>query len=146
MLDREKRILVVDDDAAIRSLIFTIMRRRGFAVDAASNGEEAIAQCMRCNYAVMLLDLMMPVKNGWDVLKWIEEQPPETRPLVIVLTAGSEPRTMNSNIVAGTVRKPFDIALLVDMVTACIRALREHPQRDGCPPPQSREPFQRDVN
>jgi len=65
----EKRILVVDDDEAIRMLLLTILRRRGMVMDTARNGAEALEKLGQCRYAVMLLDLMMPVMSGWAVLE-----------------------------------------------------------------------------
>ena len=132
----EKRILVVDDDDAIRALLMTILRRRGFAVDVARHGGEAIERLERCRYAVMLLDLMMPNMNGWQVLEKLESMNGD-RPIVIVLTAGSEPRDLNPDLVAGTVRKPFDVELLADSVGACIAALAPAEQAADCPSPDS---------
>jgi two-component system, NtrC family, nitrogen regulation response regulator GlnG len=144
----EKRILVVDDDEAIRTLLFIVLRRRGFAVDRAKNGEEAIEMMGRCRYAVALVDLMMPIKNGWEVLDWIGKQPRPERPLAIVLTAGMTVRSLSPDVVAGTVRKPFDVELLLDMVQACA-SVGDSAQRDDCPPPESshiREQRRGDVN
>jgi two-component system nitrogen regulation response regulator GlnG len=148
-MEGQKRILVVDDDEAIRTLLFTVLRRRGFAVDVARNGEEAIESMERCRYAVALIDLMMPVKNGWEVLAWMGSRPKSERPLAIVLTAGLTVREMSPDVVAGTVRKPFDVELLLDMVVACA-GVCDGPQREGCPPPESsrvpERPKASDVN
>lgn len=144
----EKRILVVDDDEAIRTLLFTVLRRRGFAVDTARNGLEAVEAMTRCCYTVALVDLMMPFMNGWEVLDWIGEQPKGDRPLAIVLTAGMLIREMSPEVVAGTVRKPFDVELLYDMISACA-TVREVLQREGCPPAASHVdpmPTGNDVN
>jgi CheY-like chemotaxis protein len=116
----EKRILVVDDDDAIRVLLLTILRRRGLSADAAAGGGEALERLASARYSVMLLDLMMPGESGWDVLGEIACWPLERRPMIIVLTAGSEPRSLDPTLVAGTVRKPFDIDMLIDTVTACV--------------------------
>jgi len=139
MPEREKRVLVVDDDDAIRTLLFTILRKRRFAVDVASNGEEAMARLDLCSYAVLLLDLMMPVMSGWEVLERLERRHARDRPLVIVLTAGSEPRSMNPAVVSGLIRKPFDAELLMDMVTGCLAVAEAREQRAECPAPQSSE-------
>lgn len=148
-METHKRILVVDDDEAIRTLLFTVLRRRGFAVDMAKNGEEAIEAMQRCRYAVALVDLMMPVKNGWEVLDWMGTVPKSERPLAIVLTAGTTVREMSSDVVAGTVRKPFDVELLIDMVLACA-SVRDIVQREDCPPPHSHRAGERpsggDIN
>jgi len=137
MPTKEKRVLIVDDDDAIRALLFTILRRRRFAVDSARNGLEALTRLRNCVYSVMLLDLMMPMKSGWDVLDELKKLPADARPLVIVLTAGNEPRELDPAIVAGSIRKPFDVDVLMATVTACMNALSERPQLPDCPPPDS---------
>ncbi len=141
-METKKRILVADDDEAIRTLLFTVLRRRGFAVDVARNGADAIESMKHCRYAVALIDLMMPVKSGWDVIEWMATCPKSERPLAIVLTAGTAVREMSPDVVAGTVRKPFDIELLYDMVMACA-SVRDLVQRDDCPPPDSNPDAQR---
>jgi len=130
----EKRILVADDDSAIRALLMTILRRRGLAADAAADGAEALDRLGRCAYSVMLLDLMMPRRSGWDVLGEIALWPLERRPIIIVLTAGSEPRSLDPALVSGTVRKPFDVEMLIDTVSACVRSGLARAQPDDCPP------------
>ena len=132
----EKRILVVDDDAAIRTLLFKILRRC-LAVDTARNGAEALEKLGRCRYVLILLDLMMPVLNGWEVLEQLSRVEPEKRPVVILLAAGNEPRDFDPELVVGSVRKPFDVELLHDMVIGCITALPSRTQLDGCPPAES---------
>ncbi len=134
----DKRILVVDDDDAIRALLLTILRRRGFSVDVARNGAEALERLRNCRYAVMLLDLMMPLVSGWEVLEHLATFPSELRPITIVLTAGTEPRDLSAELVAGTVKKPFDVELLLDGITACVASMSGRPQLPGCPPADSR--------
>ena len=130
----EKRILVVDDDDAIRALVITVLKRRGFHVDGARNGDEALARLELCHYALLILDLMMPLRSGYEVLDDLATRPAATRPLVLVLTAGLEPRPFDTTFVVGTMHKPFDIELLVDTAVACMAALEGQPQLDQCPP------------
>jgi two-component system, OmpR family, response regulator CpxR len=137
MTSGEKRILVVDDDAAIRTLLFTILRRRGLAVDAAKNGVEALEKLGQCSYVLLLLDLMMPVMSGWEVLERLAGMDPARRPVVVVLTAGTEPRDVSPEFVVGSVRKPFDVQLLVDTVTGCLSAVAPRQQVDDCPPSET---------
>jgi CheY-like chemotaxis protein len=136
-MEREKRVLVVEDDEPIRSLLLTVLRRRGQKTDTACNGAEAIERLRSCNYSLVLLDLMMPVMSGYEFLAALETNGVAQRPLVIVLTAGSVPVRLNPAVVAGTIRKPFDIEVLVDTVEACLQALAELGQLEDCPPPDS---------
>lgn len=143
----DKRILVVDDDDAIRALLFTILRRRGFKVDSARSGREAMERCARCRYSVMLLDLMMPQMDGFEVLNVMAKMPQGERPVVIVLTAGSEPRNLAPELVAGTIRKPFDIELLLDTVAGCVSMVSGVQQDEECPAADSEvAPRERDLS
>ena len=135
----EKRILVVDDDSAIRTLLMTILRRRGLSVDTAKHGAEAMERLGKCRYALMLLDLMMPVKNGWQVLEYVRAMEKKARPAIILLTAGSELRDFDPDIVSGSVRKPFDVELLFDTVIGCISVIGARKQIEGCPRSESDE-------
>lgn len=139
-MKREKRILVVDDDDSIRTLLFTILRRHGHTVDTARSGTEAVERLASCHYAIMLLDLMMPGMTGWEVVRHLERIPAERLPIVIVLTAGNDPRNLNPRIVSGTVRKPFELDLLTETVTACLATIEEREQHGECPPPHSDVP------
>jgi DNA-binding response OmpR family regulator len=137
METNEKRILVVDDDDAIRALLFTVLRRRGMKVDMARNGADALERCLHCHYSVILLDLMMPKVSGYEVLAHLEHEWRGERPIVLVLTAGTEPRNLNPAYVAGTIRKPFDIELLLDTLNGCLSSVVPRMQPEGCPPAES---------
>lgn len=128
----EKRILIVDDDDAIRALLMTVLRRRGFRVDTARNGIEALERLAACRYSLIVLDLMMPRMNGHEVLAHLSSLPANARPFVIVLTAGLEVRNFDTSLVVGTIQKPFDIELLIDTVTGCLGALEGCAQPDTC--------------
>jgi DNA-binding response OmpR family regulator len=138
MTEREHRILVVDDDDAIRTLLFTVLRRRAFSVDTARDGAAALDLLGNCNYSVVLLDLMMPRLNGWEVLDNLAARSAALRPIVLVLTAGIELRAYPPGLVAATIHKPFDVDLIVDTVVACITSLPKMEQFDDCPEPESR--------
>lgn len=112
----------------------TVLRRRGFRVDSARNGDEALARLALCRYSLLILDLMMPLRSGYDVLEELGRLPAASRPIVLVLTAGAEPRTFDTALVVGTMNKPFDIELLIETTTACLAAVGGQPQRDQCPP------------
>jgi CheY-like chemotaxis protein len=70
--DNSGVILVVDDDEGLRETIAEVLADDGYAVVTASNGAEAIALLSVLRPAFMLLDLMMPVVNGWQVVEWLK--------------------------------------------------------------------------
>lgn len=134
---KEKRILVVEDDDAIRRLLFTVLRRRGFKVDTAPNGASGLERFRHCVYSLVLLDLMMPVMSGYEFLDRLEKMNSSHRPVVLVLTAGAAPRNLDPTIVAGALRKPFDVGLLVETVEACLSTQGDASQLDNCPTAES---------
>ena len=133
MGEADRRILVTDDDDAIRALLLTILRRRGFKVDTARNGIEALEHIRRCRYSLVVLDLMMPMMSGYQFLEELEGLDRGIRPLVLVFTAGPPAKALNPDLVAGAIRKPFDIELLVDTITACVATAGDRTQGPDCP-------------
>src|SRR5688572_13201801 len=121
-LKLEQRILVVDDDDAIRALVETVLRRRGFHVDGARNGVQALEQLAASRYALIILDLMMPSMSGYELLDALSRKSILTRPRVLILSVGVEQRKFDTDLVIGTVHKPFDIELLLDIVTGYLSA------------------------
>lgn len=129
----EKRILIVDDDDPIRALLMTVLRRRGFVADCARNGVEALELLAACRYSLVVLDLMMPRMNGYEVLDHVSAMPRASRPPVLVITAGLGLRPFDPGFVLGVIQKPFDIELLVATVTGCLVAAKEQSQDEPCP-------------
>ena len=119
MPDSHKRILIVEDDIEVRTMISSVLRQRGLAVDEASGGQEAIDLVRAKRYAVILLDLLMPQPNGFDVLDELES--PQTPPVVLVVTGADRSviDQLDSERIHGIVRKPFDPDDLAALVVAC---------------------------
>ncbi len=120
--EQRQRVLVADDDQSIRQLVATIVRRESFVVDAAADGLEAIELLKKHEYAVILLDLMMPRLDGFGVIDWLRTNPPLIKPIVIVITAYADQRfkEVDSELVSGVLRKPFEVAELGNLVRACV--------------------------
>jgi CheY-like chemotaxis protein len=117
------RVLVADDDQAIRQLVTTIMRREGLTVDSAADGLEAVELLKKNEYAVILLDLMMPRLDGFGVIEHLVKHPPVFKPVVLVVTAYADQKfkEVDAGVVAGVLRKPFEIADLGAVVSLCAR-------------------------
>ena len=115
-------MLLAEDDPAVRGLILAVLRKESIEVDVARDGVEAIAQLERRNYAVILLDLNMPRCDGFSVVDFLKRQPLETRPIVIVVSATSDAclSRLDPSLVAGILRKPFDIHELSTLVRGCL--------------------------
>ncbi len=118
------RALIVDDDEPIRSMLATIIRHHGFAVETASDGDQAIASIARDGFDVVLLDLMMPRVDGWTVLRFMQEHHPELVGHTIVATAMPEREALRSikDPVFKVHQKPFEMEQLISDVKAAAGA------------------------
>lgn len=82
------RILLVEDDDDIRVAAADWLRQEGFDVDVAADGDEAVAAIDRARPDGIVLDLLMPNKNGWEVWDWLQARLPPPIPLVIWTASG----------------------------------------------------------
>jgi CheY-like chemotaxis protein len=121
VLSQPKKILVVDDDDAIRSMVERVLRREQFEVESARDGHEAIQKLAENDYATVLLDLMMPRVDGHGVLRFLETERPAEKPWVIVMTANMQGAsdTAQAKPVFRVLPKPFDIQQLISHVREC---------------------------
>ncbi|HEV8658583.1 MAG TPA: response regulator [Thermoanaerobaculia bacterium] len=120
-------MLVVDDEPAIRALVAKIVDRAGLRVDTAYNGADAIARLEQTAYTVVVVDLMMPVVDGFGVVEYVRNLRGK-RPAVIVISAGDSAmlRRLDGTVVHSILRKPFDIDELGDLIAAV--AMRDEDQ------------------
>lgn len=81
------RVLVIDDDRAILDLVKTLVGRRAFTIDAANDGTDAWTLIAENAYDEVLLDLMMPNMNGFDLVDRVRRDKPALLPRIVVMTA-----------------------------------------------------------
>jgi two-component system, OmpR family, alkaline phosphatase synthesis response regulator PhoP len=113
-------ILVVDDDPAILDLIAQLLIEEGYPVLAASNGRTALNLAREQLPKLILLDLMMPEMNGWQVVGELKAAAQTRLIPVILLSARRDLATVADDLeVAAFVEKPFDI----DELLACVRRI-----------------------
>ena len=117
-------VLVVDDDPSIRKMIVAALRRDSphYTFAEAGNGRDALDLMRSQQPDVVVLDLMMPVLSGWDVLRERQSDVVLRRIPVIVVSANRDPEVataVNAGICA-FLPKPFDIGALSALVRSCI--------------------------
>jgi DNA-binding response OmpR family regulator len=122
LLDRPLRLLVIDDDVAIQRLLGVVFRRHSFVVEHAFDGQAGLRELRTSVPDAVLLDLMMPGLNGFEVVRELKRIAPELLARTIVLTAASESTLRNfddANAIRRLIRKPFDLSELVREVLSC---------------------------
>jgi CheY-like chemotaxis protein len=118
-----KSILVVEDDADIRDVLVEVLELEGYEIAVAGNGREALEHLRRAKRPdLILLDLMMPVMDGWQ-FRAEQRQNPEWAgiPVVILTAHGSSHLKANSNGVAGFLKKHVELEdLLATVKQHCV--------------------------
>lgn len=117
-------VLVVEDDPAIRRLVAMVLQRKGYRVEAAADGLEAVIKLGVTDYDVIVLDLMMPNLDGFSFISTLSENDPDRLRKVIVTSAAS-PAVIRERMRGApftVLPKPFDIHELLETVQSCIAA------------------------
>jgi len=120
-------ILLVEDDVDVREMMRLVLEGRGYAVREASNGLEALELLRQDRPQLMILDLIMPVMDGWALLDEMKAEALTDVPVCVVSAVPERgPRD-----VAATLRKPFELPELV----ALLERYCPLPPRDAASPP-----------
>ena len=115
------RILVVEDEIDLQRGLMRALRDEGYAVDAADNGEDGLFNAENTDYDAVILDVMMPRMDGWEVLKRLRKT---KRTPVLMLTARDQSRDRVRGLDTGAddyVVKPFDLPEVLARLRAIIR-------------------------
>ena len=129
------RILVVDDDRDIVRLVRSYLEKAGFQVLTAYDGETALLVLKAEKPQLLILDLMLPDRDGWDVARLVRSDPPIAATPIIMLTARVEDTDKIVGLEIGAddyITKPFNPREVVARVRALLR--RTHLQQDLKPP------------
>lgn len=133
------RVLIVEDDSAIRTLLTAALKREPVEVHTANDGLAALEHVRAHDYAVILLDLMMPRLDGFEFLESLPQVRPEAAPVIIVMTAfdATAVKRLGGLRVQAILHKPFDIERVVEMVRDCAMLYRHQAggQQEGVDAP-----------
>ena len=116
------RVLIADDDEAIRKLLRKLLTMNNIEVEEASDGEMALEMLREGDFDAMLLDLMMPRKNGFDVVDELRTTDPAFLPHVVVVSAFPNRAFEVLGDACRVVSKPFEIHKLIEVIHECAAA------------------------
>jgi two-component system, cell cycle response regulator DivK len=116
-MSHKPSILVVDDSADGREMLTEYLGFQGYYVAEAQNGQEAIDVARRIQPEIILMDLSMPVMDGWDATRQLRADPLTKDIIIVAVSAHAFPREQDSARVAGcdaVIAKPYDLMALAD--------------------------------
>jgi DNA-binding response OmpR family regulator len=122
---------VAEDDVTIRQFLDILLTREGFNVKAVAQGTEVINECHKCKPDLLLLDIMMPGMDGFEVCRKIRK---ESNLPIIILSARNDKEDKISGLILGCddyITKPFDSTELILRIKAVLRRVKEHSQSEN---------------
>jgi DNA-binding response OmpR family regulator len=122
MVKEKTRILIVEDEDNIRAGISDVLAYHGYAPATAATGEEGLEKALAGDFAMILLDVMLPGVNGFEICRQVREQRPQQA--ILMLTAKGSEDDVVEGFQSGAddyVTKPFSIRELVARIEALLR-------------------------
>jgi DNA-binding response OmpR family regulator len=128
----QPRVLIIEDNDALRVMLFTILRHQPLSVDTARSADEAIEKVLTCDYALILIDMDLP--DGDTFLRDFAERRPEATSFVIAARDPNGDVYIDPQSVVAVLNKPLEIDVLAEVVREC--AFLVPPPEDPlkCPP------------
>jgi len=129
-MDTPKHILVVEDEADLVELISYNLKKEGFSVDSAMDGESALSKIKKGRYDLVVLDLMLPGIQGFEICRMLRNDPKTEALPIIMLTAKGEEVDKILGLEMGAddyITKPFSPRELVARIKAVLRRSMEKP-------------------
>src|ERR1051325_3775478 len=108
----ETRVLIIEDNDALRAMLFTILRHQPLGVDTARSYEEAMDKVLTCDYALILIDMDLPDSESELFLRDFGEQRPEATSFVIAVRDPRADTYIDPKTVVAVLNKPLEIDTL----------------------------------
>ncbi len=107
--DEQCRALIVEDDPGIRRLVEKVLQRNGIEIDTAHDGKVAIDKIRNSRYSVIVLDLMLPGANGYQIIEYIKRSGTGTPVAVVSAVSQQALSKLDPDVVKLVISKPFDV-------------------------------------
>lgn len=134
-MSSEPRVLIVEDNDALRAMMFTIIRHQPVGVDTAVTTAEAMKKVTSCDYALIVIDTDMD-DAGWFLAQFREERPEATSFILAVRNQRSDDY-LDPEIVDAVLSKPIEIDTLAELVRECALVVPAPEDPLRCPPAES---------
>jgi DNA-binding response OmpR family regulator len=133
----EPRVLIVEGNDVLRTMLFTILRHQPVGVDTAASAEEALQKVTQCDYALALVDMDMPDGSGVSFLTEFNDERPQATTFVIAVRDPKNETWLDPSMVSAVLNKPLEIDLLAELVRECALAVPPPEDPLHCPPAES---------
>ena len=141
----QPRVLIVEDQDALRVMLFTVLRHQPLQVDTATSADEAMAKVNSCDYALVLIDMNLAAGGAVTFLRRFRESRPDATTFIIAVRDPNKDVFIDPDSVAAVLNKPIEIDTLSDVVRECAIVVPPPEEPLQCPPAESdvRDAFDR---
>lgn len=133
----DARVLILENDDALRVMLFTVLRHQPLAVDTASNAESALEKVTSCDYALLLIDMNLPGDEANQFLRRFRDQRPEATTFVIAVRDPRSEEPIDPALADAVLNKPLEIDTLAEVVRECACVVPPPDDPLPCPPSES---------
>ncbi|HWS73130.1 MAG TPA: response regulator [Thermoanaerobaculia bacterium] len=136
-MPNEARVLIIEDNNALRVMLFTVLRHQPLGVDTAATAEEALEKVSQCDYALILMDANLPNDASAEFVRRFREERPEATSFIIAVRDPNIDVTIDANVVSAILNKPLEIDTLAEVVRECAVVVPPPDDPLPCPPAES---------
>jgi len=133
----EPRVLIVENNDVLRTMLFTILRHQPVGVDTAISAEEALDKVTRCDYALILVDVDMPENEGLSFVTLFRETRPEVNTFVLAVRDPKNEVYLDPGLVSAVLNKPLEVDMLAELVRECAHVVPPPDEPLPCAPAES---------
>jgi DNA-binding response OmpR family regulator len=137
MANADARVLIIENNDALRVMMFTILRHQPLNVDTAVTADEAIEKIMTCDYALILVDTDLPDDEADEFLRRFREERPQSTSFILAVRDPNKESSIDGRVVSAILNKPIEIDTLADVVRECAIVVPRPPDPLPCPPAES---------
>ena len=117
--DEQPRVLIVENNDAIRVMLFTILRHQPLNVDTASTADEAMSHVLECDYALILIDMDLPHGGAERFLREFRAKRSEATSFIIAVRDPNKQTIIDPTAVVAVLNKPIEIDTMAEVVREC---------------------------
>ncbi len=133
----EARVLIIEDNDALRVMMFTILRHQPLGVDTASTADEAMEKVRACDYALIIIDMDLAAGESLEFLERFHLERPEAATFILAVRDPARETALEPSVVSAIMSKPLEIDTLAEVVRECALVVPLPPDPLPCPPAES---------
>jgi DNA-binding NtrC family response regulator len=133
----ETRVLILEDNDALRVMLFTILRHQPLGVDTAQSPEEAMEKVRTCDYALIIVDMDLAAGGSHTFLDTFHQERPDASTFIMAVRDPARELVIEPELVNAVMNKPIEIDTLADVVRECALVVPPPPDPLHCPPAES---------